>query len=125
MQTATVINPLGLDIHDGDQYAPRHDVYDPAKRDQIAEHMSLHGWQGAPVVADTATAQAITGSHRVAAAGIADIEIPVVDVFDLADATGIDLYDLIDTYGGLEDALPRFCAEVPAAIREAYGLDID
>jgi hypothetical protein len=125
MQTAALINPLGLDLHDGTHYAPRHDVYDPAKRDQIAADMTANGWQGAPVVADTETAQAITGSHRVSAARLAEAEIPAVDIFDLADAAGIDLYDLIDTYGTLEGALPRFCADLPADVRDAYGLDID
>ncbi|MER7126730.1 ParB/RepB/Spo0J family partition protein [Micrococcus luteus] len=120
-------NPLGLDLdlHDGTQYAPRHEVRDVGHMEQIAASMTTHGWQGAPIVADTATAQAITGSHRIAAARLAEVDVPAVDVFDLAAACGIDLYGLIDTYGTLEDALPAFCAETPTDVREAYGLDID
>lgn len=120
-----VINPLGLDLHDGSGYAPRHEIRDPLHLETIAADMTRNGWSGAPIVARVDWAQAITGSHRIPAAALADIDIPVVDIFDLADACGVDLDDLIATYGGLEDALPAFCAEVPADIAEAYGLDID
>jgi ParB-like chromosome segregation protein Spo0J len=122
MQT---VNPLDLDLHDATSYTPRHEVRDQAHRDQIAASMTEHGWTGAPIVADTECWQAITGSHRLNAARMAEIDIPAVDIFDLADAAGVDLYDLIGTYGTLEDALPRFCAEVPSHVRDAYGLDID
>ncbi len=124
MQTATV-NPLDLDIHDGTNFAPRHEVRDQAHLEQITASMITSGWTGAPIVADVETAQAITGSHRIVAAKAAGIDVPAVDVFDLAEACGIDLYDLIETYGALEDALPRLCALASAEIREAYGLDID
>lgn len=126
MQTAALINPLGLDLHDGTGYAPRHDVYDPAKRDQIAADMTLQGWRGAPIVADVETAQAITGSHRVSAARLSGTAIPVVDLADLTEACGINLWDYVADYGDdLENALPHLCAELPADVREAYGLDID
>jgi hypothetical protein len=125
MQTAALINPLGLDLHDGTHYAPRHEVYDPAKRDQLAADMTATGWQGAPIVADAETAQAITGSHRVSAANLAEIEIPAVDLADLTQACGIDLWEFVADYADLEDALPHLCAALPADVREAYGLDID
>lgn len=125
MQTAVIANPLALDLHDGTHYAPRHDVYDPAKRDQIAADMTANGWQGAPIVADTTTCQAITGSHRISAARLADVEVPVVDLADLAAACGIDLWEFTADYVDLEDALPHLCAALPAFVRDAYGLDID
>ncbi|MGW4425795.1 hypothetical protein [Streptosporangium sp. NPDC004631] len=120
-----VINPLGLDLHDGTGYAPRHEVRNTLHMETIAADMTRDGWTGAPIVGRVDWAQAITGSHRIPAAALAGVDVPVVDIFDLADATGIDLDDLIATYGGLEEALPAFCAEVPADIAEAYGLDID
>ncbi|MEO3856264.1 ParB/RepB/Spo0J family partition protein [Acrocarpospora sp. B8E8] len=121
----TTANPLDLQIHNGHGFAPRHEVYDPAKRDQLAADMTANGWQGPPVVADVDTAQAITGSHRIPAARLADIAIPVVDIADLAEACGIDLWEFVADHGTLEDALPAFCAALPADVRDAYGLDID
>ena len=120
-------NPLNLDIHDATNYAPRHDVYDPTKRDHIAADMTTNGWHGAPIVADTDTARAITGSHRISAANRAGVAIPAVDLTDLARACGIDPWEYIadNGYSDLEDALPHLCAELPADVRDAYGLDID
>lgn len=123
-----VVNPCGLAIYDGSQYAPRHEVYDPAKRDRLADALAARGWQGAPIVADVQTAQAITGSHRIAAARQAGVkEVPAVDIADLADAVGIDLWEYITEggYADLEDALPHLCADLPAEVVEAYGLDSD
>jgi hypothetical protein len=121
MQT---VNPLNLDLHDGTNYTPRHEVRDQAHRDRIAAGMTAHGWVGAPIVADTECWQAITGSHRLNAAQATGINVPAVDIFDLADACGIDLCDLIAVHLTLEDALPHFCDSLPSDIRDAYGMDI-
>lgn len=120
-------NPLDLKVHDGTQYAPRHGVVDPAKRDRLAADMAANGWIGAPVVGDVETAQAITGSHRIPAAHAAGIEVPAVGLAELTAACGIDLWEFVATggYVDLEDALPHLCAALPGNIVEAYGLDIE
>lgn len=124
MQTATAANPLGLDLHDGTGFAPRHEVRDEIHRDTIAADMAANGWTGAPIVANVETTQAITGSHRIPAAAIAGIAVPAVDLAELCDACGIDLWEFAADYADLEDALPHLCDALPAEIREAYGLDI-
>jgi len=122
----TETNPLNLPIHDGTQYAPRHEVYDPAKRDRLAADMATRGWADAPIVADVEAARAITGSHRIAAARITGTEVPAVDLAELCKACGIDLWEFVTDggYADLEDALPHLCAALPVGVAEAYGLDI-
>lgn len=85
--------------------------------------MAVRGWQGPPVVGRVDLAQAYTGIHRLAAAERAGVPVPVVDVFELADAVKVDLIALVEECGALDLAMPSFCAAVPDDVREAYGLD--
>lgn len=84
---------------------PLHTAEDAAKIDAIAESMRANGWVGNPILVDDEDSnepQAFTGSHRIAAAEIAGIE---VEVYSLADS-GIDIgalmFDCLDDDDRLE-----------------------
>lgn len=62
-----------------------HGVRDKKKRDALQADMELRGWSGRPVLAyrdDSGAVFALTGSHRIAAARAADIDVPIVLVSD-------------------------------------------
>lgn len=118
-------NPLGLTIvGDVTGFVPPHDVTDPGKAEKLAVDMEAHGWQGAPIVVLRDYAQAITGVHRLAAAEQAGITVPGVDIEELLDACGIDLWERRDQHEDLWDALAALIDELPANVRDAYGLDL-
>lgn len=59
---------------------PPHSARDKVKLSALIDEMKSGGWQGRPVLAiqsDNGAAQAITGSHRIAAAKKSGVEIPV------------------------------------------------
>lgn len=121
-------NPLGLPlIDDVAGYAPRHEVTDPDKADDLAKDMAARGWQGAPLVVHRDYVQALTGVHRLAAAEEAEIAVPGVDVEELLAACDIDLWerrdsDLADL--DLDEVLETLLAELPADVQTAYGIDL-
>lgn len=80
--------------------APRHEVNDPAKYAALVESMELGGWQGRPVLVYEyhERYEAITGSHRIAAAQETGTDIPVV-VLPYNDDTA----DLIDEARASDD----------------------
>lgn len=119
-------NPLGLDlIDDVTGFAPAHDVDDPDKVEKLAADMKAHGWQGAPLVVHRDYAQAVTGVHRLAAAEQAGIAVPGVDIEELLDVYGIDLWARCeDLDGELWEALRVAVGDLPAEVRDTYGLDL-
>lgn len=58
---------------------PLHEVRDTDKVAALAESMATAGWLGRPVLVydDGNGLHALTGTHRIAAARLADIEVPV------------------------------------------------
>jgi ParB-like chromosome segregation protein Spo0J len=119
-------NPLGLTvIDDVTGFVPAHAVTDPAKADKLAADMDAHGWQGAPIVVHRDYAQALTGVHRLAAADRAGIAVPGVDIEELLEACGLDLWAVREEQGGeLEDAIRVLIDQLPTHVRDAYGLDL-
>jgi hypothetical protein len=118
-------NPLGLDvIDDVTGYAPRHEVTDPSKAEALAEDMRARGWHGAPVVVMRDYATALTGTHRLAAAEVAGIAVPGVDAEDLLAACGIDLWERREEFDLLDEALETLLTEIPADVRDTYGIDL-
>ncbi len=120
-----------VEMEPADVLAP-HGVSDMAKVEQLAASMRAEGWQGAPLVAiiNGSTADALCGSHRIEAASWAEIDIPVVDIADLAEEHGLDWHGLYErmvdegtSYPGHE-AATRLAAELPAAVVAYYGLDL-
>lgn len=123
MQTT---NPLGLNlIDDVANYAPAHDITDEDKVEALTDAMRKHGWQGAPIVVLNDYARAFTGVHRLAAAEGAEIPAPGVDLEELLEACGIDLWERsAEMDADIEDVVRVLVTELPAEIRETYGLDI-
>src|SRR5690606_3335380 len=119
-------NPLDLDlIHDVTGFAPAHDVDDPDKVEKLAADMGANGWQGAPLVVLRDYAQAVTGVHRLAAAEQAGIAVPGVDMEELLEACDLDLWATCEEQGGeMWRALVVLADEIPAEVRDAYGLDL-
>lgn len=110
-----------------------HEVRDQAKKLVIAAHIQRHGWQGAPLVLD-GDETLLTGTHRLAAhrlLELPDYQIPTIDIRDIfceadmwtADDEPMDFdYFCGESYAA--DDLIYAIAQLPEAIREAYGLDM-
>ena len=86
-----MIDPNGIE-------AP-HEVRDEKKLNDLTESMAKNGWQGPPILAyyDGDMLQAVTGSHRIAAAETSGIEIPV-SIMGFENASEDDLYDFLNAY---------------------------
>lgn len=118
-----------------DRVEPPHEVMDEDYAAQLAASMGRDGWQGAPIVIverDGGDPLAVTGSHRIAAARVAGILVPVVYLADITAAHGIDLADLVagaDAYDMDEDlaicqAAYTAANLLPADVADHYGLDL-
>lgn len=109
---------------------PLHEPYNAAKVAELADALRANGWQGAPIV--VAGEQAVTGSHRIAAAtrlwnqdGI-EVEIPRIEISDLCELYGLDWdaitaeydYDLYEAATALKHKLPR-------EVVDYLGYDVD
>lgn len=106
-----------------------HEVRDEAKVAELAASIGRDGWQGAPLVADGE--QLLTGTHRYAACklvGLADDEIPTIDVRDLFAGAGMDFdatwAEAEDIYGDWMQAMVCALETLPAATRDEYGIDL-
>lgn len=116
-QAAILIDAAGI--------LPPHEITDEAKLHELTAAMASNGWQGAPVVWMPSMSQALTGSHRILAALAANVEVPVVDIADLAAESGIDWDDLVDQTGGDPMfAATHLAGALPAAAVSFYGLDL-
>jgi hypothetical protein len=86
-----VINPQGI--------VPPHNVRDVAKKEKLTENMEKNGWVGRPILVFDAGRgnEALTGSHRIAAAKQAGIEIPIYkideNIGNYADKNGNTIFD--------------------------------
>lgn len=104
--------------------SPPHEADDRDKLAALTADMAERGWVGAPILADYATGQAITGSHRIRAAVRTDTPIPAVDVADLLDEYGdSDWAALIDRYGDVEEAERHLEYHLPPALLDHLGYD--
>lgn len=130
MQTATVLNPLNVEVIDTTGYAPLHEVRDENHRNALAADMRIRGWRGAPLVVLPDYALSLTGVHRRAAAELAELdEIPGVSLEAIFEACGLDLWDVIHSDEEYLNAasywdFSRMVEDkLPADVIEAYGLD--
>ena len=111
-------------------YQAYHEVRDEALLDTLAMSMARFGWVGAPIVVDGE--QAITGSHRLAAAAIvmdrwergddvAEVKVEAVALRDLFEDAGLDL-DEIALDANYDMVL--IANALPASIKTKYGIDL-
>lgn len=123
-----ITNPLGLPvIDDVTGFAALHEVTAPEQVGQLAADMADCGWRGAPLVVRRDHALLVTGVHRQAAAQHAGIAVPGVDLEELLDACGIDLWARDEELGGLGwdlTLVELINNEIPGDVVEAYGLDL-
>lgn len=84
MVATAMINP--------DELLAPHGADDTDKLAELTASMRETGWQGAPLIYARMSYgdQALTGSHRLAAAQAADIQVPAVDIAALMDEHGAD-----------------------------------
>lgn len=112
-----------------------HDASNDAKLEQLVESMRRDGWVGAPVVVvdrEDADPLAVTGSHRIAAAREAGIDVPIVPLADLLAESGANLTEMVADYeaAGLDsddatfEAAVRAVEHLPVDVVEHYGLDM-
>lgn len=120
MQTIARITEVATSIPD-----PLHDAVDPAKRDTLTAAMEEHGWVGAPIVI-LSEVQALTGSHRIAAAVKADVDVPRVTVEDLCEAYDLDWGAVRDEHGDdWYTAATALRDLLPADVVDYLGYDVD
>lgn len=110
---------------------PYHGVRDTEKLAGLVDSMAAHGWVGGPVVID-GEVDALTGSHRIAAAAIVNdrwesgedvcpVAVATIDIRDLFADAGLD-YDAL--YEDEDGDLPAIVRQLPETIREEYGIDL-
>lgn len=107
-------------------YLKWHDPEDSDKVQQLAQAMRENGWQGAPLVAWGE--QLYTGAHRSAAAKIAGIEFPVIDLEAIFEEAEIDFEEALEWAGyptADDTAMTMVFAELPQDIKDKYGIDIE
>lgn len=127
MQTAEILNPLGLTVWTERPYGlvPCNEANRPEDLAVITASMQENGWQGLPLVIDDRGldegGQLLTGSHRHAVACALGIDIPLVSVAEVADRAGLDLGDF-DYGDGTE--WEQFFAALPAEVFAATGFDL-
>lgn len=126
----TITNPLDIHI-EWDTVEPLdqhtwHPAPEEAKVEALAADMEQRGWVGAPIIAWGD--RAWTGTHRIPAWRLATEEyaVPTIQLADLLEAHGLN----IDDYNELLDydeayAVARMAADLPAATRDTYGLDLE
>lgn len=101
---------------------------DPGKVAGLAESMARAGWVGAPVL--TMEGCAITGTHRIAAARLADTPLQILDLSDLTEETSLDIAARVHAATGQwVDTLTLgrigFAGVLAADQVDAYGLDLE
>ncbi len=90
-----------VELFDPNNIEPPHEVRDDKKLDSLVHRMEEEGWVGRPILMyDTGQAnQALTGSHRIAAARKAGIEIPILkvdeDVLNYEDENGDTISEIV------------------------------
>lgn len=122
-----------------DRIQPLHQAQDEAKLAALTASMEHAGWTGAAVITLPGTdygwgegdPQAITGSHRIAAARAAQIEIPTVDLADLLYGHGANFAEIVADFEASgydhEDAMFEVARRagdyLPADVVDYFGID--
>lgn len=100
--------------------SPLHEVVDWDKAERLAYDMAARGWVGRPVLVDDATSdepRAITGTHRIEAASMADIPVEIYGLENTRtdiDALFRDCEDDEDMLEAIEDGGDERAIEIMA-----------
>ncbi|MFI5987325.1 hypothetical protein ACIBEA_41450 [Streptomyces sp. NPDC051555] len=125
MQTAMVLNPLNLPLIDVAGFATGQNYTDPDHVAALTASMAARGWQGPPLVVLPDYARSYSGTHRLAAAEAAELDmVPGVDLAALFEAVGLDLDEICEDEDlGLLSDRAAILDHLPADTRAAYGVD--
>lgn len=115
------------------RYQPFHGVQDQDKLESLVASMAANGWVGDPIVVDGE--DALTGSHRLAAAEIVNdrweagddvqfVEIETVDLDEVFAEAGIDLVQTMEAAPAGYDFYLEVVSVLPQSLRDAYGIDM-
>jgi hypothetical protein len=101
-----------------DQITPPHDVDDAQKMRGLKASLQTLGWIGPPII--VIGCQALTGTHRLAAAKMAGIQlVPVLELSALQD----NVPGTVPTEVTRE-SIKSIISSLPASIREQYAASI-
>ena len=103
-----------------------HEPKDENKLNDLVNSMRENGWQGAPLVCWGE--QLYTGAHRSAAAEIAGIEYPTINLQDIFTEAGMDFEEahwLYDQPAADDAEMAMVIGQLPTEIKDKYGIDID
>jgi hypothetical protein len=118
-------------------YLPVHPAHDKEKLEKLVDSMEAKGYQGGPMVAYRQ--QFVTGAHRYEAANCLDERydrdeasrtvdsIPVIDLEDVFEEAGLDLYEVLEaenTPDFDDDAFIFVLNALPEQLRDKYGIDL-
>jgi hypothetical protein len=91
--------------------------------------METSGYVGAPVVVtDESADQALTGSHRIAAANEIGILVDTITIGEIFEEAGLDFLAIYqdEEDGNIgETRWVEILAHLPGEIRAKYGIDLD
>ena len=107
---------------DANSLIPYHGVVDQEKFEALVESMRVEGWVGAPLVKFDDCL--LTGSHRYAAARELELNVPVVDLFDVFCVDEDEVTEIVESMGVWEIEVTRLAIEDNAALAEELGMDI-
>lgn len=103
-----------------------HEAPDPDDVAELAESMTENGWQGAPILAYAGSA--LTGTHRIAAAREAGVNVNVLDLNDILDDAGsvIQTVQSDNEWAEWSQVAAAVMTEVLGQnLAEALGMDLD
>ena len=102
-----------------------HAAADAGKVAELVASMLADGWQGAPVLA--IGEQALTGTHRIEAAREAGIDVPTLDLYDLADDADALVAAVMEAtgWGYVEAAAEAMALVMGRGEAERLGDDLD
>lgn len=107
---------------------PLHEVRDEAKLEALIASMIVNGWQGRPVLAIDCGdyLQALTGSHRIAAAEAAEIEVETLTISQPTLSDDAELSELFSSLidGGDEERIEALRALVERGAVKQAALDL-
>lgn len=109
------------------RFEPPHDVRDEHKVAHLVASLDTYGWDGPPLLVEGE--RAVTGAHRIPAVDVltrrgTSLEVPFLDVAELAADYGIDWQLLREQYPHLDEAAQQLAELLPNEVVATLGMDL-
>lgn len=109
------------------RFEPPHEVRDEQKVADLVASLDTYGWDGPPLLVEGECA--VTGSHRIPAVDVltrggTSLEVPVLDIAELAADYGIDWQLLRKQHPYLEEAAQQLAELLPSEVVATLGMDL-